>query len=215
MLVAGHETTASAMTWTLYLMVQNPHTMQKAKEEVDRVLGEDKRAPDLAGYKGLQYLTRCVNESMRLYPHPPVLLRRALVEDVLPYKNGAYKVRRGQDVMLSIYNIHRSPDVWEQPNDFVPERFSLEDPVPNEQTTDYKYIPFSGGPRKCIGEQFALMEAVVGLAVIIKSFDFELVPGFEPGLTTGATIHTANGLFLYVKKRGATRGVKNEEAVTV
>lgn len=136
--------------------------------------------------------------------------------------------------LQSIYNIHRSPDVWDRPNEFVPGRWDLDGPMPSEQNTgaapgrplpatrcapssagdhrirspsaDYRYIPFSGGPRKCIGDQFALMEAVVGLAVILKRYTFELVPGFDPGITTGATIHTKNGLFLYVRRRAPVQG---------
>lgn len=96
----------------------------------------DRDMPTMADYGNLKYVMRCVNESMRLYPHPPVLIRRALVDDELP--GFPYKVRKGQDVILSIYNIHRSPEVWENPDDFIPERFSLEDPVPNELNTDFK-----------------------------------------------------------------------------
>ncbi|KAG2485381.1 hypothetical protein HYH03_015869 [Edaphochlamys debaryana] len=198
MLVAGHETTGSALTWTLYLLVQNPDKMAKAVAEVDAVLG-DRLTPTMADYGQLRYVMRCVNESMRLYPHPPVLLRRAMVEDELP---GGFKVGVGQDVMISVYNIHHSPAVWEDAEAFIPERFGpLDGPVPNEQNTDFKYIPFSGGPRKCVGDQFALMEAVVALTVLIKQFDFELVQGHKIGMTTGATIHTTNGLYMTLKER--------------
>lgn len=197
MLVAGHETTGSALTWTLYLLAKNPEQMAKAQAEVDAVLGS-RLQPSMADYGNLKYVMRCVNESMRLYPHPPVLLRRALIPDVLP---GGYQVAQGQDVMISVYNIHHSPAVWDRPDDFVPERFPLDAPVPSEQTTDYKYIPFSGGPRKCVGDQFALMEAVVALTVLLKQFNFELVPNQKISMTTGATIHTTNGLYMTVKER--------------
>lgn len=202
MLVAGHETTGSVLTWTVDLLARNPEKMRKAQEEVDWVLGgRDK--PTMDDYMALKYVMRCVNESMRLYPHPPVLLRRALVEDTLP---GGYIVPANQDVMISVYNIHRSPAVWDRPDEFLPERFPLDEPVPNEQNTNYKYIPFSGGPRKCVGDQFALMEAVVALAVAIKQFDFRPQPGHDPGMTTGATIHTKNGLYMFVSKRGSSGG---------
>ena len=107
----------------------------------------------------------------------------------------------GQDVMISVYNIHRSPAVWDRPDDFYPERFDLDAPVPTEQNTDYKYIPFSGGPRKCVGDMFALLEAVTALAMVLHRFDFALVPNQDIGITTGATIHTLNGLFMTVKER--------------
>ncbi|XP_047975429.1 carotene epsilon-monooxygenase, chloroplastic-like [Salvia hispanica] len=196
MLVAGHETTGSVLTWTAYLLSKDPPSLRKAHEEVDRVL--QGRLPTYEDIKNLKFLTRCINESMRLYPHPPVLLRRAQVDDVLP---GNYKVYPGQDIMISVYNIHRSAEVWERADDFFPERFDLDSPVPNEANTDYRYIPFSGGPRKCVGDQFALLEAIVSLAVLLQHMSFELIPDQTIGMTTGATIHTTNGLYMKLSQR--------------
>jgi carotene epsilon-monooxygenase len=209
MLVAGHETTASVLTWTLYELMRAPACAAEARAEVDAVLagtagGALASAADVAA---LRYVTRCVNESMRLYPHPPVLLRRARAPDTLP---GGVSVPVGQDVMISVYNIHRSPAVWpDAPNAFNPARFGpLADPHPNETNTDYRFIPFSGGPRKCVGDAFATMESVTALASLIAQFDFTPVPGREdPGMTTGATIHTKNGLWVTVKERAGGAGV--------
>ncbi|PKU77741.1 Carotene epsilon-monooxygenase, chloroplastic [Dendrobium catenatum] len=161
MLVAGHETTGSVLTWTLYLLSKDSSALAKAQEEVDNVLGG--KFPTYDDVKELKYLTRCIHESMRLYPHPPVLIRRALVADVLP---GNFKINVGQDIMISVYNIHRSP-----------------------------FIPFSGGPRKCVGDQFALLEAVIALSIFLQNLNFELVPDQKIGMTTGATIHTTNVSF--------------------
>ncbi|XP_057462221.1 carotene epsilon-monooxygenase, chloroplastic-like isoform X2 [Actinidia eriantha] len=196
MLVAGHETTGSVLTWTTYLLSKDPSSLKKAQEEVDRVL--QGRPPTYEDIKDLKFLTRCINESLRLYPHPPVLLRRAQVPDVLP---GNYKVNAGQDIMISVYNIHHSAQVWERAEEFVPERFDLDDPVPNETNTDFRFIPFSGGPRKCVGDQFALMEAIVALAIFLQHMNFELVPDQNISMTTGATIHTTNGLYMKVSQR--------------
>lgn len=168
----------------------------KAQEEVDRVL--QGRSPSYEDIKDLKFLTRCINESMRLYPHPPVLIRRAKVADVLP---GNYKVNAGQDIMISVYNIHHSSQVWERAEDFLPERFDLEGPVPNETNTDFRFIPFSGGPRKCVGDQFALLEAIVALAIFVQHMNFELVPDQNISMTTGATIHTTNGLYMKLTQR--------------
>ncbi|GAQ83134.1 cytochrome P450 superfamily protein [Klebsormidium nitens] len=197
MLVAGHETTGSVLTWTVYLLAQSPSAREKVFEELARVL-PDGRSPSFADTRELKYIMRCINESMRLYPHPPVLIRRAIVDDEIP---GGYKVKTGQDVMISVYNIHHSPQVWDKAEEFFPERFDLEGQVPNEANTDFRYIPFSGGPRKCVGDQFALLESVVALAKLFQRFDFELVPGQDIGMTTGATIHTKNGLYMTVKDR--------------
>ncbi|XP_039024947.1 carotene epsilon-monooxygenase, chloroplastic [Hibiscus syriacus] len=196
MLVAGHETTGSVLTWTLYLLSKDPSSLPKAQQEVDTVL--EGRLPTYEDIKNLKFLTRCITESLRLYPHPPVLIRRAQVDDVLP---GNYKVKAGQDIMISVYNIHHSSQVWERAEEFVPERFELESSVPNETNTDYRFIPFSGGPRKCVGDQFALLEAIVALAIFLQRLNFELVPDQNISMTTGATIHTTNGLYMKLSQR--------------
>ncbi|KAL5724940.1 carotene epsilon-hydroxylase [Ranunculus cassubicifolius] len=198
MLVAGHETTGSVLTWTLYLLSKNPSSLTTALEEIDRVL--QGRRPTYDDIKELKYVTRCINESMRLYPHPPVLIRRAQIPDLLP---GNYKVNSGQDIMISVYNIHRSPQVWDRAEEFIPERFDLDAPVPNETNTDFRYIPFSGGPRKCVGDQFAMMEAIVALTIFLQHMNFELVPDQNITMTTGATIHTTNGLYMNLTERKA------------
>lgn len=107
----------------------------------------------------------------------------------------------GQDIMISIYNIHHSPMVWDKAEEFIPERFDLDGPVPNETNSDFRFIPFSGGPRKCVGDQFALMESLVALAILLQNFNFELVPNQNIGMTTGATIHTTTGLYMTVSQR--------------
>ncbi|KAM7262778.1 hypothetical protein ACFE04_000461 [Oxalis oulophora] len=196
MLVAGHETTGSALTWTLYLLSKDSSSLRKAQEEVDRVL--QGRSPTYEDIKALKFLNRCIIESLRLYPHPPVLLRRAQVADVLP---GNYKVNPGQDIMISVYNIHHSSQVWERAEEFIPDRFDLDGPVPNETNTDFRFIPFSGGPRKCVGDQFALLEAIVSLAIFLQHLNFELVPDQTINMTTGATIHTTNGLYMKLSQR--------------
>eukprot|EP00270_Netrium_digitus_P009242 TRINITY_DN2804_c0_g1_i4.p1 TRINITY_DN2804_c0_g1~~TRINITY_DN2804_c0_g1_i4.p1 ORF type:complete len:607 (+),score=185.29 TRINITY_DN2804_c0_g1_i4:22-1821(+) len=201
MLVAGHETTASVLTWTLYLLCLNPEKMMKAQEEVDRVL-KSVSHPSFSDTRELRYVTRCICESMRLYPHPPVLIRRALAADEIP---GGYRVEAGQDVMISVYNIHHSPQVWERAEEFVPERFDMDSPIPNEANTDYRYVPFSGGPRKCVGDQFAMLEAITSLAVLLREFDFALIPDQDIGMTTGATIHTKNGLYMTMTRSEGRR----------
>jgi len=205
MLVAGHETTGSVLTWTMYLLATNPDKMAIAQAEVDRVL-KDKEQPTYADVRAMPYVMRCIAESMRLYPHPPVLIRRAGEEDTLP---GGWQVRKNQDVMISVYNIHRSPAVWDNPHDFIPERFGpLDGPIPSEQNTDFRYIPFSAGQRKCVGDQFALLEAAVAMSVVLKQYDFNLVPGQDIQMTTGATIHTLNGMLM-------TCSARNKEPASV
>ncbi|PON56157.1 Cytochrome P450, E-class, group I [Parasponia andersonii] len=209
MLVAGHETTGSVLTWTLYLLSKDSSSLKKAQEEVDRIL--QGRPPSYEDVKDLKFLTRCIIESLRLYPHPPVLIRRAQVADVLP---GNYKVNAGQDIMISVYNIHHSSKVWERAEEFVPERFDLDGSVPNETNTDFRFIPFSGGPRKCVGDQFALLESIVALSIFLQHYNFELVPDQIIGMTTGATIHTTNGLYMKLSSRQTESAVASSSPST-
>ena len=205
-LVAGHETTGAVLTWTTYLLAQNPAEMRAVQAELDEAFGtvvDDQGSaamltPSVESLRQLPYLSRCIAESMRLYPHPPVLIRRATKEVTLP---GGQRVPAGQDIIVSVYNIHRDPANWDDPDAFLPSRFPLDEPLPNEVTTDFRYIPFSAGPRKCVGDTFALLEATVALAVLLKRFDFEVVEGQNIELTTGATIHALNGIYMRVSER--------------
>ncbi|CAN0167816.1 unnamed protein product [Hapterophycus canaliculatus] len=174
----------------------------------------------------MKYVRYIAAESLRMYPEPPLLIRRALESDELPPGSGGPdgvrpKITRGVDLFLAIYNLHRSKDFWENPDTFDPDRFDrpfenkgvqdwagfrpelLEGQMyPNEVASDFAYLPFGGGQRKCVGDQFALMESVVTLSMLIRRFDFELtVKPEEVGFYTGATIHTRNGLPMRVKKR--------------
>jgi hypothetical protein len=157
-----------------------------------------------------------------MYPEPPVLIRRALEDDVLP-KGGAEKetyIAKGTDVFIATWNIHRSPEYWENPDEYDPERFlrpfsnekrpdwegfrpgGNAQTYPNEVHSDYAFMPFGGGSRKCVGDQFAMMEATATLALIIQRFDLRLAtPAKDVGMKTGATIHTENGLKMSVTRR--------------
>lgn len=196
LLIAGHETTAAVLTWTFHLIVDRPDVIAKIRAEVDEVLGD--RKPTVEDMRALRYTTRVINESMRLYPQPPVLIRRAINDDVL----GGYKLDAGSDIFISTWNLHHNPEYWPDAEEFIPERFPLDAPMPNEITEEFRYLPFGGGKRKCIGDQFALFESIVGVAMLVRRFDFwraEDAP--EVGMTTGATIHTTNGLWLKMKPR--------------
>lgn len=196
MLIAGHETSAAVLTWTFYLLSQDPGVMSELQHEVDTVLGD--RYPTIEDLKNLKYTSRVISESLRLYPQPPVLIRRSLEEDVL----GEYPIRRGEDIFISVWNLHRSPQLWEDADKFNPERWPLDGPGPNETNQNFRYLPFGGGPRKCIGDMFATYENVVALAMLARRFDFELAPDAPPvKMTTGATIHTTDGLVMKVRRR--------------
>ncbi|KAM3376424.1 cytochrome 97B2, chloroplastic [Capsicum galapagoense] len=223
MLIAGHETTAAVLTWAVFLLAQHPDKMKKAQSEIDAVLGQGRTT--FESLKKLEYLRLIVVESLRLYPQPPLLIRRSLKSDKLPGgyngdKDG-YEIPAGTDVFLSVYNLHRSPYFWDMPNEFEPERFLVQresqgiegwagfDPsrspgalYPNEIISDFAFLPFGGGPRKCVGDQFALMESTIALAMLLQKFDVELKGSpKDVELVTGATIHTKTGLWCKLKKR--------------
>ncbi|AAG50718.1 cytochrome P450, putative [Arabidopsis thaliana] len=196
MLIAGHETSAAVLTWTFYLLTTEPSVVAKLQEEVDSVIGD--RFPTIQDMKKLKYTTRVMNESLRLYPQPPVLIRRSIDNDIL----GEYPIKRGEDIFISVWNLHRSPLHWDDAEKFNPERWPLDGPNPNETNQNFSYLPFGGGPRKCIGDMFASFENVVAIAMLIRRFNFQIAPGAPPvKMTTGATIHTTEGLKLTVTKR--------------
>ncbi|KFK33561.1 hypothetical protein AALP_AA5G029500 [Arabis alpina] len=223
MLIAGHETTAAVLTWAVFLLAQNPTKIRKAQAEIDAVLGEG--APTYESMKKLEYIRLIVVEVLRLFPQPPLLIRRTLKPETLPggYKGEkeGHKVPKGTDIFISVYNLHRSPYFWDNPHEFEPERFlrtkesnGIEgwagfDPsrspgalYPNEIVSDFAFLPFGGGPRKCIGDQFALMESTVALAMLFQKFDVELRGSPESvELVSGATIHAKNGMWCKLKRR--------------
>ncbi|KAK2994725.1 hypothetical protein RJ640_002531 [Escallonia rubra] len=195
MLIAGHETTAA-----------EPSVMAKLQNEVDSVLGD--RFPTIEDMKKLKYTTRVINESLRLYPQPPVLIRRSIGDDVL----GNYPIKRGEDIFISVWNLHRSPKHWEDSDKFNPERWPLDGPNPNETNQNFSYLPFGGGPRKCVGDMFASFEAVVAVAMLVRRFNFQMALGAPPvRMTTGATIHTTEGLKMTVTRRPQPPVVPNLE----
>ncbi|KAE9617719.1 hypothetical protein Lal_00027290 [Lupinus albus] len=196
MLIAGHETSAAVLTWTFYLLSKEPRVMSKLQEEVDSVIGD--RFPTIEDMKKLKYATRVINESLRLYPQPPVLIRRSLEDDVL----GEYPIKSGEDIFISVWNLHRGPKQWDDADKFEPERWALDGPNPNETNQNFRYLPFGGGPRKCVGDLFATYETVVALAMLVRRFNFQIADGAPPvEMTTGATIHTTQGLNMTVTRR--------------
>lgn len=223
MLIAGHETTAAVLTWAVFLLAQNPSKIRKAQAEFDSLLGKGR--PSFESIKKLEYIRLIVVEALRLYPQPPLLIRRSLKADVLPGgytgDRDGYTIPAGTDIFISVYNLHRSPYFWDQPHKFEPERFLVPkesegiegwagfDPTrspgalyPNEIMSDFAFLPFGGGPRKCVGDQFALMESTVALAMILQKFDVQLKGTPESvELVTGATIHTKNGMWCKLRKR--------------
>jgi len=245
MLVAGHETTAALLTWCLYELFhpsgRSRHHLDRLRAEIDAVVDDD-RPIDYDDVLACRFARLCLAESLRLYPQPPLLIRRALDADELPRPTPDYpavRLARGADVFLSTWSLHKSPALWDDPDVFDPTRFERrKDPVPgvspagwtgydpdrlnptalypNEQAADYAFLPFGAGSRRCLGDQFAILEATVMLVRVLSRFDFAFavdpehlrpkrglggLPVADVGMRTGATIHTEHGLWMLVSER--------------
>jgi cytochrome P450 len=182
-LVAGYDTTALALTWTLFLIAQSPEWSKRMRAEVDRVAGARTIGPE--HLEGLVVVEQVLKESLRLYPTAPIIVRDFFEDVVL---EGVH-VPTGTIGIIPIYAIHRHRGFWREPDLFDPSRFA---PDAVEKPNRYQYLPFGVGPRICIGAAFATIEAKVMLATFIRAADFELLPGFSPR-PTGQMFLTAAG----------------------
>ena len=192
--LGGHETTATALAWTWYLLCQHPESYQKVQEEVDRVL--QGRTPTYADLARLPYCLQVFKEAMRLYPPAYVFSRQALHE----VEVDGYRVPKGWLVILSPYTLHRREDAFPEPETFDPERFTSER---EKQLPRYAYLPFGAGPRICIGMYFALMEGQLLLATLAQRVSFALVLGqtIEPDSVHHVTLRPTGSVNVMVKKR--------------
>jgi len=190
--LAGHETTAGVLAFAIRLLAEDPKVQDKVMEELKEI-----EEFSYATYSKLIY-TRCVfKETMRLYPPAAVIPKEALQDTEL---NG-YKVPSGTLVFISSYGLHSNPKLWPNPDQFEPERF---DTRVNPQQNTFAYVPFSGGPRSCIGSKFAQVEGTIALAILIKNFIFELEPSDKGGripIESMMTIRPVTPLKVVIKKR--------------
>ncbi|MBE9127602.1 MULTISPECIES: cytochrome P450 [unclassified Coleofasciculus] len=192
LMLAGHETTANALSWTWMLLSQHPEVQAKLQDELQAVLGG--RSPTIADLPHLQYTSRVIKESMRLYP-PVALLGREAVKDC---EIGGYGVPEGCLILISQWVMHRDSHYFEEAEVFKPERWAndLEKQLPRGV-----YIPFGDGPRICIGKGFALMEATLLLATIAQTYQLELVPNHPIELQPSITLRPEQGIKVVLKKR--------------
>ncbi|MFH8681360.1 cytochrome P450 [Streptomyces lydicus] len=180
-LLAGHETTATSLAFTLHLLARHPDEQAAVRAEIDRVLGG--RTPTAADLDRLPGLTRALKEAMRLYPAAPVVSRRAVAATEI----GGYRIPAGADVVVSPWVTHRNPALWPDPERFDPGRFT---PEREAERHRYAWFPFGGGPRACIGQHFSMLESVLALAVLLRAYELEAVDEEVPvaaGITLQAT----------------------------
>jgi len=195
-LLAGHETTANALAWTLWLLSTHPQALAPVVAEIDAVVGD--AAPSMAMLARLPQTAAALDEAMRLYP-PVWLLGRMTERDTTL---GGYHIPRGRLVFMSPWALHRSPTLWPDPERFDPTRF-VADPVTGKTRQVHKlaYAPFSAGQRKCIGDHFARMEALTALAVLLRRFELTLRPGWVVEAEPTLTLRPKGGLPMTLRPR--------------
>jgi len=180
LMLAGHKTTANALTWSWHLLSLHPEIERQVHEEARALLNG--RAPTFDELERLPYARQVVEEAMRLYPPIWAMERRALEEDEI----GGFAIPKGGTVIVASYVMHRHPEFWDRPERFDPERFTA---TAAAKRPDYLYLPFGSGPRVCIGMSFALAEATLLLATVIQQCRLLPAPGAkvipQPGITLG------------------------------
>lgn len=198
MFVAGFETNASALAWTMWLLAQNPGHAEMLRQEVCGVIGD--RTPTMEDLQALSFTRMAIQEAMRLYPPAWWVARAALADDVI----GGCRIPAGSTVIASQYVTHRHPDFWEEPDRFDPMRFS-----PARATTrpDMAYFPFGAGPRGCPGGHFAMVQLVLVVATIARHFRLVPVPGHHVGFLPLITMRPREPVLI-------TPEVIDEQAVT-
>ncbi len=168
--LAGHETTAVALTWLMHCLDENPQVVEKLLEEEKNVLNG--RIPTIDDLRSLEYTRMVIDETLRLYPPAWIIGRHALGPDKL----GEFDIPKNTNCLIPVYYIHRDPKLWDNPEAFVPERFSRDN---SKGRHKFVYFPFGGGPRLCIGNNFALMEMQVIVPMVVRALKLTKPQGFS------------------------------------
>ncbi|MCY1266998.1 Pentalenene oxygenase [compost metagenome] len=192
MFLAGHETSASALTWALYLLSQCPHLQDKIVEEIQAAVGE--RDFELSDIKSLPTVGNVFRETLRLYPPVGFFVREAAQSQCIRDKS----VKEGSPILISPWLLHRHRTLWERPDEFDPGRF---DTAAGKESSKCAYIPFSKGPRVCIGAAYATQEAVLILASIVRRYRVEADPDHVPKVVGRVTIRSGNGVRVKLHRR--------------
>jgi len=191
-IIAGHETTAVALSWTLWLLAKDQATQERTFQEAKAVAGDE--TIGAAHVEGLSYCRQVIQEAMRLFPPAPGIGRQARVATEL----GGMPIAAGARVHIPVFALHRNARLWDNPNAFDPERFTAEQVKARSR---YAFLPFGGGPRICIGAGFATIEAAVILATLVRRFRFAPVAGHKPKPVARVTLRPAGGMPLLIAAR--------------
>jgi cytochrome P450 len=191
-IIAGHETTAVALTWTLWLLAKYPLIQERVAAEAVTAAGTG--AIETAHVERLGFTRQVIQEGMRLYPPAPALSRQPLA----PLTLGGEQLTPATQVIITIYPLHRNRRLWDNPASFDPGRFT---PERSKARSRYAYLPFGAGPRVCIGGSFAMLEATVVLATLVRAFRFRPVAGHRPHPLARVTLRPRGGMPLYIEPR--------------
>ncbi len=191
--IAGNETTANAMAWILYLLSQNPDAEEKMIKEIDEKMDAGTEL-NFQNVLGFQYVRQVIDEAMRLYPPAWVVGRRNYEDDEI----GGYRIIKNTNVLVPIMYFHRSEKYWDEPLKFKPERFA---PELRNNIDRYVYFPFGGGPRLCIGNNFAIMEMQIILIHLYRNYKFRLKPSFTVEPEPLITLRPKYGMMMQAVKR--------------
>jgi cytochrome P450 len=193
MFFAGHETTANTLSWAFYYLAQNPSLLKELQKEVDGVLA-GQRLPKVEDLPNLPFTLQVIKETMRIQPTVAMIPRGVRNDTAL----GEYRLKGGATLLISPYVQHHDPRRWPNPDVFDPARFSAEN---EDKIEKFSYMPFGGGPRICIGNHFALMEAQILLALIVSRYELTLAPGANVRPLRQVTTSPKFGLPMIVRRR--------------
>jgi cytochrome P450 len=197
---AGHETTARALAWTLYCVAHSPHVRKHMEEEIDRVL--ESGAEPVEWLDLMPWVRASFEEALRLYPPAPSINRAAIADDTWTSPAGeTVKIDAGVTVLVMPWTLHRHETHWEKPRAFMPERFLPEN---RGRISRFQYLPFGVGPRVCIGATFAMQEAVIALAVLMRRYRFDVTPQARVWPVQKLTTQPRDGMPMRVSLREAS-----------
>ncbi|MGA6938252.1 MAG: cytochrome P450 [Pseudolabrys sp.] len=191
-ITAGHETTAVALTWALWLLAKDQATQQRVFEEVRAVAGD--QIIDATHIEGLSFCRQVIQETIRLFPPAPGIAR--ISKDAMEL--GDMQIPARTRIHIPVFALHRNVGLWDNPNPFDPDRFSA-DRV--KTRSRYAFLPFGGGPRVCIGAGFAMIEAAIILATVVRAFRFQTVGGHRPKPVAKLTLRPTGGMPLLIMNR--------------
>ncbi len=190
--MAGNETSANALAWTWYLLSQNPDKLAKVLAEIAAVLGQEK--PTMATLRQLTYLKQVIDESMRIMPPAWIMGRKTIAADKL----GDFDIPANYNVIMPIWVVHKDPEIWENAEAFEPERFAPENIKDKHR---FAYFPFGGGPRQCVGNNFAIMEMQIVLAMVLQKYRLTLHANYVLGYNPLITLRPENPLMMQISRK--------------